>query len=76
MWLFSDMVSRAFPNFLFPLLGLIFLPFTAVMYVLAFQGPLGMSGFGWLLVAIGLILDISTYGGGLWGNRDRWRGRR
>jgi len=75
MWLFSDMVNRAFPNFLFPLLGVIFLPFTTVMYVLAFQAPLGISGFGWFLVAVGFLLDIFTYGGGMWGNRDKWRNK-
>ncbi len=75
MWLFSDLVTRAFPNFLFPLLGTIFLPFTTIFYVLAYQPVWGIDGFGWFFVILGFIIDISSYGGGWWGNRDRIRGR-
>ena len=49
---------------------------TAIMYVWAFQPPMGVTGFGWAMVAIGVLLDIFTYGGGMWGNRDRWRGKK
>ena len=73
MWLFSDLVTRAFPNFLFPLLGTIFLPFTTIFYVLAYQPAFGIDGFGWFFVILGLIIDISSYGGGWWGNRGRLR---
>jgi len=74
MWLFSDLVTRAFPNFLFPLLGTIFLPFTTIFYVLAYQPVWGIDGFGWFFVILGFIIDISSYGGGWWGNRGRLRG--
>jgi hypothetical protein len=35
---------------------------------------MGMSNpFAWALVIVGFIIDISAYGGGWWGNRDRLR---
>ena len=74
MWLFSDMITRAFgANCIMPLLGLIFLPYTAIFYVIVYQ-YMGMANpFAWALVILGFIIDLSTYGGGWWGNRDRLR---
>ena len=60
-WVFGDKVDLAFDTWLWPLLGLIFLPWTTLAYVLAW-GPLnGVSGIGWLVVALGFAADIATY---------------
>ncbi len=60
-WIFGDKVDVAFDSWIWPLLGLIFLPWTTICYVLAW-GPLdGVSGAGWLLVALGVAADIATY---------------
>jgi hypothetical protein len=60
-WIFGDKVDAAFDTWLWPLLGLIFLPWTTLAYVLAW-GPLnGVSGVGWLVVALGFAADIATY---------------
>jgi len=74
MWLFSDMISRAFRgDFIIPILGIILLPYTMIFYVIVAQ-YMGMSNpFAWALVILGFIIDISAYGGGWWGNRDRLR---
>jgi hypothetical protein len=74
MWLFSDMISRAFRgDFIIPILGIIILPYTMIFYVIVAQ-YMGMSNpFAWALVILGFIIDISAYGGGWWGNRDRLR---
>jgi hypothetical protein len=74
MWLFSDMISRAFRgDFIVPLLGVIFLPYTMIFYVVVMQ-YMGMSNpLAWLLVIVGFIIDISAYGGGWWGNRGKLR---
>ena len=63
----------AFHNvFVWPVLGLIFLPWTTLAYVLA--APLGtLSGGCWLLVVLGLLADLISYTGGGYGNRDRAR---
>jgi hypothetical protein len=60
-WIFGDKVDLAFDTWLWPLLGVIFLPWTTLAYVLAW-GPLdGVSGIGWLVVAIGFAADLATY---------------
>jgi hypothetical protein len=61
MWLFGDRVDRAFDSWIWPLLGLIFLPWTTLAYVLAWSPVGGVSGGEWLFVAIGLVADIATY---------------
>jgi hypothetical protein len=61
-WLFGTKVDAAFSNWIWPLLGLLFLPWTTIAYVLAWGPVDGVSGFwGWLLVGLGLALDIATY---------------
>ena len=60
-WVFGSKVDAAFDSWVWPLLGLVFLPWTTLAYVIAW-GPLeGVSGLGWLLVALGLAGDIFTY---------------
>ena len=55
---------------LLPALGFVFLPWTTFMYVL-FWTPTGLPALGWLLVALGVVLDAGTYGGGAFGNREK-----
>ena len=40
------------------------------MYVL-FWTVGGLDFVGWLFVALAFVLDIGTYGGGVFGNRER-----
>jgi hypothetical protein len=61
LWLFTNYVDRAFDTFIVPLLGLILLPWTTLMYVLVDAPPGGIHVAGWFLVAIGAVLDISAY---------------
>ncbi len=61
-WIFTPRVTDAFgDNFWWPLLGVLFLPWTALAYVLAWSPATSVSGIGWALVALGLLLDIATY---------------
>jgi CDP-diglyceride synthetase len=69
VWIFTNLVDRAFTGFLLPLLGLIFLPLTTLLYVLAYQPLVGVSGWGWVLVIVGLLFDLGSYGGGAFGRR-------
>jgi hypothetical protein len=60
-WVFGNKVDAAFDTWIWPLLGLIFLPWTTLAYVLAW-GPINaVSGAGWLVVALGFAADIATY---------------
>ena len=55
---------RVFEGFLLPLLGLVFLPFTTLFYVLAYRPVVGVSGWGWFFVFLGLLFDLGSYGAG------------
>jgi hypothetical protein len=61
VWIFGSRVDLAFSTWVWPLLGLLFLPWTTLFYVLAWGPVAGVSGWGWVLVAIGVVIDISTY---------------
>jgi hypothetical protein len=50
-------------SFLWPLLGFIFVPWTTLAWVLAW-GPGGLVGFDWVILFIGVLLDISSWFGG------------
>ncbi len=65
--------ALAFNTFLLPCLGFLFLPWTLLAYLAAWT-PAGVIGFGWVIVGLGVLADIATYGGGGYGNRDRISG--
>ena len=72
LWLFTNLVSRAFHgSFILPLLGIIFLPFTTLMYVLTWTAPGGVVGLAWFWVILGLLVDLSSYASGGYSNRRR-----
>jgi hypothetical protein len=50
------------PLWIWPLLGLIFLPWTTIAFV--FVAPGGVVGWEWLVVLLGFVLDLTTHGGG------------
>jgi hypothetical protein len=64
LWLFTNLVDRAFDGFVVPFLGVIFLPWTTLIYVLLWSPAGGVNGWEWILVALGLITDIGSYGRG------------
>jgi len=69
-WLINPLyISSAFNNWILPILGIIFLPWTLLMYLIVFPG--GVVGFDWLIVGLGLVADIASYAGGGYGNRSR-----
>ena len=64
VWIFTPYVSRAFTTFWWPLLGLILLPYTTLMYALAYLPGFGVYGWRWLWVVLGVLLDIASYSSG------------
>ena len=72
VWLFTPLVNRVFHfTFILPLLGIIFLPFTTLMYVLAYNPLAGVTGWGWFWVILGFLLDLSSYSSTAYTNRNR-----
>ena len=56
-----NQVDAAFDTWIFPLLGLIFLPFTTLIWLLVGAPPQGVAGWDWLWVALAVLLDLSHY---------------
>ena len=74
VWLFTPLVHRAFDTFIIPLLGIVFLPFTTLMYVFLYVPGVGLTGWGWFWIVIGVFLDMGVYGGSAASNRQRMPG--
>jgi hypothetical protein len=72
MWIFTNLVDRAFDSFIVPLLGVLFLPWTTLFYVVLWSPRGGVDGWEWILVALGFIIDIGSYGGRAAGRRARY----
>ena len=72
IWIFSNLVDRAFSGFFVPLLGLILFPYATLFYVLAWAPVGGVSGWGWVLVVIGFMLDLAHWASGGLIGRQRY----
>ena len=57
-------------SWFWPLLGIIFLPFTTLMYVLLWS-PGGLVGFDWFWLVLAVVLDIGHWTHTGYTNRDR-----
>ena len=64
--------DRAFDSFVWAFLGFIFLPWTTLMYVVVGLG--GLRGFDWVFMGIAVLMDLSAYSSGAYGNRERGMG--
>ena len=53
--------GAVFDTWIFPLLGLIFLPFTTLIWLLVGAPPQGVQGLDWLWVVLAVFLDLSHY---------------
>lgn len=58
-------IAVAFNTFIWPLLGLIFLPWTTLMYALIFP----INGFDWIWMVLAILLDLAGYAGGGYNRR-------
>lgn len=70
-WYFIDTArwNAAFSNILWPCLGVVFLPWTTIGYVL--MSPGGVQGLQWAVVVLGLLADIGAFGGGQYSRTHR-----
>ncbi len=69
-WLMdTDRWNAAFENFFLAFVGFLLVPWTTIAYVATFPG--GITGFDWVILALGLFVDFLSYGGG--GYAERYR---
>lgn len=64
VWWFVDpsRVLGVFSSWLWPVLGFVLLPWTTIAYV--FVAPGGIGGIDWVILILGILLDVSAHGGG------------
>jgi hypothetical protein len=69
VWLFSDLLSRAFDSWALPLLGFFLLPWTTLAYAVMWDvGSHEVAGFEWFIVVLAFVFDLASYA-----NKDRAR---
>ena len=65
LWLFSDMLSRAFESWIVPFLGFFLLPWTTLAYAVMWSvGTNGVKGFEWFIVILAFLIDLGAFAGG------------
>jgi len=71
VWIATPFVDRAFSTFVIPLLGLIFLPFTTLVFVLAWTPGVHLGNGRWVWVALAFVVELVGYAGTARTNRER-----
>ena len=71
IFLFSDLLSRAFDSWFVPFLGFFLLPWTTLAYAAMWASSDRVSGFEWFIVVLAFVIDLGSYARG---NRERRRG--
>jgi hypothetical protein len=62
IWIFSDLLSRAFDSWVVPLLGFFLLPWTTLAYAVMWSvGTNKVTGFEWFIVILAFFVDLSSY---------------
>jgi hypothetical protein len=70
VWLFTDLLSRAFDSWVLPVLGFFLLPWTTLTYAAFWDWGAGreVTGFEWFFVVLAFLIDLGAFGGG-WASR-------
>jgi hypothetical protein len=61
--------AAAFDSAFWPIVGFLLLPWMTLMFLVVAPG--GVQGFDYVWLVIGLAMDVFTWGGGAYTNRDR-----
>ncbi len=62
LFLFSDLLSRAYDSWILPFLGFFLLPWTTLAYAVMWDvGSDKVSGFEWFIVVLAFLADIGGY---------------
>ncbi len=67
IFLFSDLLSRAFDSWFLPFLGFFILPWTTLAYAAMWDlggGVNGVEGFEWFIVILAFFADLASYASG------------
>jgi hypothetical protein len=64
LWLFGDLLDRAFDSWIVPLLGFFLLPWTTLAYAVMWSSSSEVSGFEWFIVILAFFFDLGSYAQG------------
>ena len=62
MWYTGNRVDDAFKGWFVPALGLVFVPYATIMYVLLWSADKQVEGSEWILVGIAGVVDVVLTG--------------
>ena len=54
-------MDATFTSFLWPVLGIVFLPFTTLIYVLLWRPGTGVTSWDWLWIGLAVFLDLAHW---------------
>jgi hypothetical protein len=64
LFLFSDLLSRAYDSWILPFLGFFLLPWTTLAYAAMWAiGKDAVTGFEWFIVILAFVVDVGSYAG-------------
>ena len=62
LWLFSDLLDRAYDSWIVPLIGFFLLPWTTLAYAVMWSLSTNrVSGLEWLVVVAALLVDLGAF---------------
>jgi hypothetical protein len=61
LWLFGNLLSRAFDSWFIPLVGFFVLPWTTLAYAVMWSSNRGVNDFEWFLVILAFLADLASY---------------
>jgi len=64
------MVDAAFHGWIVPLLGIIFLPFATLIYVILYTPGIGLTGWEWFWVILAGVFDLAHLGASIARRRE------
>jgi hypothetical protein len=75
LYLFTSRLTVAFTSGWEGLIGFFLVPYTTLFYALVYRPGVGVKGFGWVIVALGVLLDLSSLSAGRRSQAQRERAR-
>ena len=65
LFLFTDLLSRAYDSWILPFLGFFLLPWTTLAYAVMWStGSNGVKGFEWFIVILAFVFDLGSWAEG------------
>ncbi len=61
-------------SWLWPILGIAFLPITTLFYVLMWTPVIGINGFDWAWLGLAVVLDLMHWSSTIYSNRNQLPG--